>query len=157
MTATAPPELDTALAALADAYRAHQQNAAALAVTWSALRDPAQPWQQTLLRLHDQHTALTATAEQLDTALDAAAREYQATSYDAAPRVRRHLDHATDLGPVTVAFEHLPGPHPFPLADRASFYVVHYPDSTDDVIHQTRNLVERQRRYVRDALAPATP
>jgi hypothetical protein len=151
-TATVTPELTAALAALADAYRAHRDAATALTGTWQALRDPGQPWQQTLMRLHDQHNTLTGTAENLYGALTAAADEYRAAGSDRA--LADTLDGDSSLAGVAVTFDHLPSL--LHLADRGWFYVVHYPDSADEVVYRVRELIEKQRRYIREALSPAS-
>lgn len=73
---------DQAVADFRAASAAYQQAVAAVEDTWKQLRDPQQPWNQTVMRLLDNHQTLLDTGERVDDG--AAAMRHIASADDAA-------------------------------------------------------------------------
>src|SRR5688572_27454258 len=132
-TATLDRKASDVLAAVAAAYRDCRTALDGLRQPWSDLRDPAKPWQQTMLLLHDQHQVLARAARVVENSLYAACDLYadqRALGYHLRDRslienLERHPDltdglYAVDLHPDEI--------YPFSLVEFAPHHIVaNYP------------------------------
>ncbi len=148
-----------ALEAVAAAYRNCRAALEGLRQPWADLRDPANPWHQNMLLLHDRHQDLLRAAGEVENSLYTACELYaaqQELGYHQRDRsLIEHLEHHPDLKDGLFAVGLHPGSaHPVSLEEYAPRHIVENYPAYNRVAYHAQALVEAQRAYIRTALNP---